>query len=201
MWKYLIAFSLLFSAEVSAGKKILAVAGSTRDGSYNLMLARQAAEMAEVLGASVTFIDMSDMDIPPYDKDDEQRSGIPKDAKRFRDLMYHSDGVIISVPKFQTGYAVTLKNALDWSSRSPDKHYTTKAFEGKKFALMSTSAGKRGGERSVFMLMTAIRSIGGLPVLPQVSVPDSPRAFGDDEKLISPDLTLELQKEIEQLMK
>ena len=46
---------------------IVAFAGSTRKDSYNKVLVKLAAEMAEKAGAQVTLLDLADFPAPLYD--------------------------------------------------------------------------------------------------------------------------------------
>ncbi len=57
--------------------KILAMAGSTREGSFNKKLVKIAAAAARSAGAEVTIIDLRDLDMPLYDGDLEARDGLP----------------------------------------------------------------------------------------------------------------------------
>ena len=57
--------------------KILAFAGSARQGSVNKKLIRIAAEGARSAGADVTLIDLKDFPMPLYDGDLEAESGLP----------------------------------------------------------------------------------------------------------------------------
>lgn len=71
-------------AATSRKPRILAFAGSTREGSHNKRLIRVAAEAARAAGAEVTLIDLRDYSLPPYDGDVEANEGLPAAAWRSR---------------------------------------------------------------------------------------------------------------------
>ena len=59
--------------------KILAFAGSTRDGSFNKRLVNLAAEGARKAGAEVTVIDLAAYPLPLFDQELEVREGLGVD--------------------------------------------------------------------------------------------------------------------------
>ncbi len=197
---FLILF-LLCAQSVSAEMHLLAFAGSTRQESYNKQLVKQAVKIAESMGAKVTYVDLRDYEMPLYDADLEAHQGLPKNAKRFRDLMLASDGFIISTPEYNSGVSAVLKNTLDWSSRSPEKSYSNEPFKGKRFALMSASPGGGGGKSALAVLTSVIQAVGGVAVLPQVSVAQAYSAFDEEGNLKNSDLQRELREEIKALIK
>jgi NAD(P)H-dependent FMN reductase len=91
-----IVFScILCISTLSAEVKVLAFSGSTREDSYNRKLLREAAVIAQEMGATVTIIDLKDFPMPFYDADLEKQQGMPPNVKRLRDLMIASDAVTI----------------------------------------------------------------------------------------------------------
>ena len=57
--------------------KILAMAGSTREASFNKKLVRIAVSGARSAGAEVTIVELRDLGLPLYDGDLETRDGLP----------------------------------------------------------------------------------------------------------------------------
>ena len=96
---------------------VLIFAGSTRAESVNKKLAKEAARMAKEMGAQATVIDLKDFSIPLYDADLEAKSGMPKNAKRLRDLMIANRSIVLVSPEYNASIPAVLKNALDWASR------------------------------------------------------------------------------------
>lgn len=64
--------------------KILAFAGSLREGSYNKKLVKVAIKGAEAAGAKVTFIDLKDFPMPILNQDEEDSQGLPENAKKLK---------------------------------------------------------------------------------------------------------------------
>lgn len=162
--------------------KVLAFAGSVRAGSYNKQLMQEAALIAQKMGGVVTVIDLKDYPMPLYDADREKEEGMPENAKRLQKLMTHSDAVIIASPQYNGSVTPLLKNALDWCSRSATGSFSSDAFRGKRFALMSTSPGQGGGRKGLIHLRGIIEDIGGMVVEEQVSIPDAEHYFSESNR-------------------
>lgn len=130
---------------------LLVFAGSTRAGSWNRKLAREAADLARAAGAAVTHIELADFELPIYNADLEAR-GTPEAAIRLKELFHAHPGWIICSPEYNGSYTGLLKNTIDWVS-SPVKGHPewssgTRPFEGKVVGLLSASPGALGGLRS-----------------------------------------------------
>ena len=190
---------------LSAETKVLAFSGSTRKDSYNNRLVIEAAELARQMGATVTIINLKDYPMPFYDGDIEEKEGMPKNAKRLRDLMINNDAIIIASPEYNHSVPAVLKNALDWASRSESGTASKEAFKGKKFALMSTSPGKKGGINGLRHLSEIIQDCGGTVISKQVSVPSSIQYFSEKERgenpLLKEEIVELLQPKLENSLK
>lgn len=164
--------------------KIVAFAGALRTGSYNKKLVAIAAEAARAAGAEVTVVDLREFNLPLFDQDIEDATGLPEGAKRFKALLRASDGILLSSPEYNSSIPGVLKNALDWASRSEtDDEPDLVAFHGKTAALFSASPGAFGGMRSL-ITVRAILSHMGVYVLPgQVSISKAHEAFDDAGQL------------------
>lgn len=197
-------FSLLFAClaiinPLFSEIKVLAFSGSTREGSFNKKLVKEAAEMARKLGATVTLIDLKDYPMPFYDSDLEAKEGLPQNAKRLRELMINSDAIIISSPEYNGSISGVLKNAIDWASRSDDGSSSRDAFKGKKFAIMSASPGGGGGARALAHLRSIIENIGGEVIQQQVTIANSHNAFNLQGNLVNASSKQELNRQLQQL--
>lgn len=132
--------------------KLLVFAGSTRQQSFNRRLAAVAAAHARTLGAEVTLLELSTLDIPLYNADLEA-SGTPEDVIRLKEVLDAHPAWIICSPEYNGSYTGLLKNTLDWAS-SPVKGHAVwgdskRPFEGKVIGLLSASNGALGGLRSL----------------------------------------------------
>jgi len=95
-----LCLSLVPLASLCGEIKILAFAGSTREGSFNKKLIQEAAESARKMGAQVTLIDLKDFAMPLFDGDEEAKQGMPENAKRLRAHMSQADLILISTPEY-----------------------------------------------------------------------------------------------------
>jgi chromate reductase, NAD(P)H dehydrogenase (quinone) len=117
--------------------KILGIAGSLREGSYNRQLLRLAGEN---LPDGVDFAVWEGLaDLPAYNEDDEGGGLLPVAA--FRSAVGDADAVLIATPEYNGSIPGALKNALDWGSRPRD----TAVFRGKPVAVIGASPGSFGG--------------------------------------------------------
>ena len=192
-----ILFFLTVTFPLLAQLNMLVFAGSTRADSYNKQLASLAADVGREMGANVTLIDLKDYPMPFYDADLEKK-GMPKQVKKFRDLMMQNDAIVIASPEYNGSVSAVLKNAIDWASRSEEGAPSTDAFKGKKFALMSASPGRGGGARGLVHLKMIIENVGGTVLPDEISVPNAHTAF--DKKHL-PELKKDIQSELKPLFK
>lgn len=194
MGKWIIVLGLMFSTYLDAEIKVLAFSGSTREGSVNKKLVEEASSLARQIGAQVTLINLKDYPMPFYDGDYETKEGLPPKAKELRQMMINSSVIFIASPEYNGSLSATLKNVIDWASRSEEKGGTREAFQGKKFALMSASPGSNGGKRGLVHLKAIIENIGGQVINEQVVVPDAYTAFDDKGHLKNKNSQLDLQQ-------
>lgn len=169
--------------------KILVFAGSTRKGSYNKLLAKAAFDALKRLGAEVTFLDLRDYPLPPYDGDLEEREGLPEPAKKLKKIFSEHGALVVASPEYNSSISGTLKNVIDWISR-PEKSDASymPAFNGKFAALMSASPGALGGLRGLVHIRAILNNINVHVIPNQVTVSKAHEAFDDkggvkDEKL------------------
>lgn len=162
--------------------KLLFIAGSAREGSFNKKLAQLAAHIADANGIAATVADLGDYPMPLYNRDLEVGEGIPENARKLRALMQVHGGVFIAAPEYNASVTPLLKNTLDWVSRVREEgEPPLQVFKTRVFAIASASPGRFGGVRGLItlrqILAVGLRAL----VLPeQVSVPHAADAF--DEK-------------------
>ena len=128
--------------------KLLVFAGSTRTQSYNRQLAKAAADLARAAGASVTLLELGDLDIPLYNADLEAQ-GTPPDVMKLKEVLDEHPAWIICSPEYNGSYTALLKNTIDWASSpvkgDPDWQDGGKSFRGKVVGMLSASPGGLGG--------------------------------------------------------
>ncbi len=166
--------------------KILAFAGSTREGSFNKKLIKIGVAGARAAGAEVTLVDLRDFPMALYDGDLEAKEGIPKHGQAFKALMLAHQGLLISAPEYNSGITGVLKNAIDWASREAPGERPLACFVGKVAALMSASPGGLGGLRGLVHVRSILGNIKVLVLPDQVAIPKAHEAFTPEEALKDP---------------
>lgn len=171
---------------MSDAPRVLALAGSLRSGSYNRKILLVAADGARAAGADVTRIELRDFPLPVYDADLETAEGLPESARKLKTLFDAADGLLLACPEYNAGIPGTLKNALDWVSRSAPGERPLQAFKGKVAALCSASPGALGGSRGLLQVRLVLSGIGVVVLPGQVSLPKANEAFDDEGNVLDP---------------
>jgi NAD(P)H-dependent FMN reductase len=89
---------------------VTGVCGSLRDESYTRIAVGRALDSAAEHGATTTFVDLREYDLPVFDPD----GGDAGDADQLRDEMRTADAVVLGSPMYHGSYSSALKNALDY---------------------------------------------------------------------------------------
>ena len=168
--------------------KILAFSGSARATSHNRRLLSIACEALREFEVTVDDFDFRQFPIPLYDGDLEQASGLPENARLFKQALQDHDGFVIASPEYNSAYSPLLKNAIDWASRAESSDdMPLSAFTNKTAVLLATSPGSLGGLRGLSALRMLLGNI-NVHVLPkQLAIPKSHEAFSKQGELSSPD--------------
>lgn len=158
--------------------KILAFAGSLRKDSYNKKLVKIAMQGAQEAGAEITYIELNDFPLPIYNGDIEELEGLPPNAIKLKELMFKSDGFLISSPEYNSSISAVLKNTIDWASRqaTPDEVYLS-CFIDKIALLLSASPGSLGGLRGLVHLRSILENIYTFVLPNQKVIPNASEAF------------------------
>lgn len=163
---------------------LLGISGSLRAKATNRYMIRNAAR----LFAPDTYIE-ADLNLPLYNGDVEESTGIPANVQRLADQITAADAVVISTPEYNKSISGVLKNALDWVSRTDGAPWAN-----KPVAIMSATAGRAGGERTQFALrlcLTPFRA--NLIQGPELLVGQNSAQFDDDGLLTNDRYTATLQ--------
>ena len=166
--------------------KILAFAGSTREGSFNKQLLKLAAAAASKAGGDVQVIDLRDLPLPIYDGDLESREGLPENARKLKQLFISHQAILISSPEYNSSVSGVLKNTIDWLSRPVPGEKSLGCFEGKVAGLLSASPGQLGGLRGLVHLRAILGNIKVLVLPDQASIPKANEAFDASGALKDP---------------
>ena len=151
--------------------KLLALAASVREGSYNKRLLSLAVAEAEANGASVTVLDYAPMSSLPTV---EMGKELPAAARPFADALLEHDGLLLASPEYNWSVPGCLKNLIDWASVDPRKPLAKRTC-----LLLAASPSVRGGALGLTHLRVPLEVL-NMWVYPQfISISSAHEAFGD----------------------
>ncbi len=144
---------------------ILAFTGSLRASSHNHRLLKIGIDRLRGLGATVTEIELRDLDLPMFDEDmeaEQTAAGKPPHAgvAKLQELMLSHNALLLSCPEYNSSITPALKNAIDWCSRRVDEHGPLACYRGKVAGLMAASPGGLGGIRGLPEVRRILSNIG-----------------------------------------
>ncbi len=166
--------------------KTIVFAGSTRSGSFNRLLAGEAARMAQSLGADVTLLELADFDVPIYNADLEAQ-GTPADVLRLKAILRDHPAWVLCCPEYNGSMTALLKNTIDWAS-SPVKGDPvwsdgSLSFRGKVVGLLSASPGAFGGLRGLGQVAPLLNALGAWVCPTQHALGRAHEAFDETGRL------------------
>lgn len=123
--------------------KILGIAGSLREGSFNRMALKAAQSLAPE-GVTIETFDIKGL--PGFDQDDEKNP--PAQVVDMKQKIKDADAILFVTPEYNYSIPGVLKNAIDWASRP----YGDSAWSGKPVAIMGASVGALGTARAQYHL-------------------------------------------------
>lgn len=134
--------------------KIVGIAGSLRQASFNAALLRAAVELAP---PGITIEIASIRDIPLYDGDLEA-AGFPDAVSALKDAVATCDGLLIATPEYNNSIPGVLKNTIDWLSRPAAD--SARVFRDRPVALMGATPGRGGTLLSQAAWLPVLRTLG-----------------------------------------
>jgi len=177
----------------NGGTEVVALVGSIVTPCGVQRLTAVAAEGARLAGATVTEIQLLDLDLPLFSFDREAATGIPPAALELKSAIEGSDGLLVGAPEFNTGFTGVLKNAIDWASRPAEPGGPrNSSFAGSVAAMVSGSKWDHAGIRGLAELRSVLAGVGCLVLPQQLSVPHAPPRFAADGSLPDAELRGEL---------
>jgi chromate reductase len=173
--------------------RILGIAGSLREGSYNRSLLRAAREH---LPEGVDLVD-HDLRALPFYNGDVEATGDPEAVVRFKQAIREADALLIATPEYNRGVPGVLKNAIDWASRPP----LASPLTGKPVAIMGASTGRGGTARAQEQLRAALEfSRADVLEQPEVLVPEAFMRFDEQGELVDGGIRAELADLVDSLV-
>lgn len=118
--------------------RVLVVPGSLREGSYNVSLARAAAELAPEGVEIEVYEDLGALPLYDADRDGEDA---PEPVLDLRRRIEEADALFFVTPEYNGSVSGVLKNAIDWASRPPAGGA---ALWGKTAAIAGVTTGQYG---------------------------------------------------------
>jgi chromate reductase, NAD(P)H dehydrogenase (quinone) len=174
--------------------RIIGIAGSLRQGSYNAALLRNAAELAP---AGCTLEIATIKDIPLYDGDLEAQNGIPASVVALKDRVAAADGLLLVTPEYNNSIPGVFKNAVDWMTRPATD--IARVFGGKPVGLIGATPGGMGTTFSQTAWLPVLRTLGTRPFFGKtLYVSAAAKVFGPHGQLTDQDLHERLRVYIEQ---
>jgi chromate reductase len=152
--------------------RVVAFAGSLREGSYNRGLIRAAVESAPS-GFSFEVVHLDDIVL--YNQDVED-AGEPLPIAAFKRAIAQADALLVATPEYNHGIPGVLKNALDWASRPR----VTSPLKDKPVAVVGASPGMGSTARAQAQLRETFVFTGAC-VMPQPELLISSAASHFDE--------------------
>jgi len=158
--------------------KILGLAGSLRQASYNRALLRAASQLVPKDVVIETFDGLGSL---PFFDADVEAAGLPLRVADLRRAIAESDALLIATPEYNDGTSAVLKNALDWASRGP-----VRILAGKPVAVMGAATGRGGARGGIDSVLRTMRRAGAHVLDQTVAIPFATEAFDDELGLADP---------------
>jgi FMN reductase len=172
----------------SAVPRVVGLGGSLRSRSSSLRALEAALAGAAEAGAVVDLLDVRDLDLPLYGRDDEV---IPPGAVRLADSVADSDAMIWSSPMYHGTVSGAFKNALDWLQLLADRDPPFLTY--KPVGLISTAAGVQGLQ-AINTMEFVVRALRGWAVPLVIPVARASEALGHDGPVHDPALAARLHE-------
>jgi chromate reductase, NAD(P)H dehydrogenase (quinone) len=129
-------------------KKILAICGSTRENSSNLILINAIRNLSTEKIDVLLFHGLAEI---PHFNPDLDNNNPPKEVINFRKQLIAADAILVCTPEYAMGVPGTLKNAIDWTVSSME-------FSHKPTALITASTSGQKGHLSLLETLRIIEA-------------------------------------------
>jgi len=166
--------------------RILALAGSLRQGSYNRGLLRAAGELAPDW-VKVQFFDIGTL---PFFNEDLEAPTDPEVVRQFKEAISRANAILIATPEYNGAVPGVLANAIDWASRPTGRS----VLRNKPVAVL----GRSGSTNAQAALRGVLSRVGAIVVPdPQVLVPHASKLFDEQVNLRDEDTREEVRQLVE----
>jgi NAD(P)H-dependent FMN reductase len=169
--------------------RLLGIAGSLRQGSFNRALLRAAVELAP----AECVIEVATIEgIPLYDGDVEARA-FPPAVEILKEKVAAADGLILVTPEYNNSIPGPFKNAIDWLTRPTSD--IPRLFNERPVAVCGASPGPGGTRFAQLAWVPVFRVLGMQPWFGRTL------ALGEAGKLFDDEGNLRDEKPREQVRK
>jgi chromate reductase len=170
--------------------RILELAGSLRQGSYNRGLLRAAGELAPDW-VKVEFFDIGTL---PFFNEDLEAPADPEVVRQFKEAISGANAILIATPEYNGAVPGVLANAIDWASRPTGRS----VLRNKPVAVMGAVLGRSGSANAQAVLRGVLSRVGAIVVPdPQVLVPRASRLFDEQVNLRDEETRQEIRQLVE----
>jgi chromate reductase, NAD(P)H dehydrogenase (quinone) len=161
-------------------KRILALPGSLRRGSYNRSLLQAAKAIQRPDMAIELFEGLAA--VPLLNQDDEGAfEELPAGVRELTLAVRQADGLLIATPEYNQSIPGVLKNAIDWLSRES----VGEPLIGKPVAIMGATVGPWGTRLSQAALRQTLTSTEALVMpVPMLFVREGGKTFSPTGQLL-----------------
>lgn len=180
--------------------KVLGIAGSPREESFNRKLLALAVKMLSEKGADAEIYDVRVKRVPIYDPDVEAESGFPELVKDLRARVLASDAVLFASPEYNAGYTPLLKSIIDWGSRTDPDTLQKNVWRHKVVAMVSASPGAFGAVRGTIALRQTFSHVEALVIPEFTSIAFAHKAFNEDGTLVNDYSVTDLNRTLDNLI-
>jgi len=168
--------------------KLLCLAASLREGSWNRKLLSLAMRSLDVDGVELDVVPYREFVFEAYDADVKDR-GFPDAVVAAGERIAAADGLVIASPEYNSSMSGNLKNTIDWISR-----LRPMPFRGRSGLLLSASTSVMGGIRGLWHLRQPIEGLGVYLHPEMFALAKAPEAFAEDGTLRDEALGSRLEK-------
>jgi len=164
--------------------RILGIAGSLRESSYNRRLLRAAGDRMPPGVALAEWMGLAE--IPAFNEDEE--TDPPAVVKAFLAEIDEADALLIATPEYNASVPGALKNALDWASRP----FPENVLRYKPCAVIGASTGLFGAVWAQAEVRKALKASGAHVLESELPVGLAESAFTEDGGLADDELAARL---------